>query len=500
MSKGENRRMVKKSKNSDTLNIKVSTADKDMLSKDNRINIKISGQDKNAKTNSVSKLKQIKEEDDKNIQSRISKLIENNKKSQQEVDSIMNQIKEKSEKDLSEILALNTQLSQLEKDHNELSNKNKTLLSKLKELEDDVTKRFENKFKLSKVIKNQKKIENQENLETSIKIKDKQKENVEKDIKYNKNEIKRLNKLLKKNKEGSEQQLSDELKAIKDNINKIEKEIKELNKIKSEHQLCKKSENFLKCQFNVLKNDCEFEEKKKDMIKTKKRVQTKIKNVNMTMEYGEKVRKEMLAKTTNKYSSKIRIVNYKSYNFLLKENEDKKANERKLSSYKNLQTVGNTDLPDFSTYLKKDISYRIDDKPPKKYLFSQEEKEILKKMIPNEYYNNYNEKYNKIENELTEIEDKFKENDTIKKEIYYDNIKNDANNLKLKELEYKTNSLKGIVGQNNKKIVDIKKKIQILNEDIKKQNYIFYHKNKNNKIIKERIETVKKIKMLQTEQ
>ena len=81
MSKGENRRMVKKSKNADTLNIKVSTADKDILSKDNEINIKISGQNKNSKT-----LKPIKEEDDKNIENRISKLIENNKKSQQELD------------------------------------------------------------------------------------------------------------------------------------------------------------------------------------------------------------------------------------------------------------------------------------------------------------------------------------------------------------------------------------------------------------------------------
>ena len=30
----------------------------------------------------------------------------------------------------------------------------------------------------------------------------------------------------------------------------------------------------------------------------------------------------------------------------------KKANERKGSSYKNLQTVGNTELPNFSAYLK----------------------------------------------------------------------------------------------------------------------------------------------------
>jgi hypothetical protein len=44
MSEGKNRRMVKKSKNSDTMNIKVSTRDKDLLSKDNEINLNIDGQ------------------------------------------------------------------------------------------------------------------------------------------------------------------------------------------------------------------------------------------------------------------------------------------------------------------------------------------------------------------------------------------------------------------------------------------------------------------------
>ena len=497
MSKGENKRTVKKSKNSDILNIKVSTADKDMLSADNKINIKIAGENKNAKT---SNLKTIKEEDDKNIQNRISKLIESNKKSQQELDSIMKTIQKKSEKGLSDILSLNAQLSELEKKHSEVSNTNKKLLSKLKELENDVNKRFDNKFNISKVIKNQKKLENKVNIENEIKNKDKQKEIVEKDIKYNKKEIKRLNQLIEKNKEGTEQKLTEELKEINDNITKIEKEIKELNIIKSKHKSCKKNVSILKCQFNVLQNDCEFEGKKKDMVKTKTRVKTKLRNVNMFMEYGEIIRKQMLANATNKYSSKVKIVNYKSYNFLLKENDDKKANENKGSSYKNLQTVANTELPSFSTYLRNDISYRIDDKIPKKYLFSEDEKEILKKLLPDEYYNNCTEKYNKIENELTEIEDKFKGNDTIKKEIYYDNIKNDVNNMKLKELTYQANSLRTIIGQNNKKIVNMKKKIQSLKEDIKKQNYIFEHKNKNNKMIKERIEIVQKNKNLQTDQ
>lgn len=41
MKEGENKRIVKKVNNNSTLNIKVSTQDKDILLKDNEINLKI---------------------------------------------------------------------------------------------------------------------------------------------------------------------------------------------------------------------------------------------------------------------------------------------------------------------------------------------------------------------------------------------------------------------------------------------------------------------------
>ena len=314
-------------------------------------------------------------------------------------------------------------------------------------------------------------------------------------MKYNQKEIKKLNILIEENKEGDEEKLTDELKEINNNINKIENDIKELNKIKLQHKSCKKNENMLKCQLNVLKNDCEFESKKGDIVVIKKKEQTKIKMVNMTMKYGEDIRKKMLEKATNKYNSIQNIFKYNSYNYLIKEfKDDKKENIKNGSSYKMLKSEGNMQLPDFTTYLKKNISFKIDNKTPKKYLFSQEEKEMFKKLLPKEYYNNYNDKYNKVENELTEIEDKFKGNNIIKNQIYSDNIKNAVSNLKLKELSYKISNLKIIIGKNDKTILDMKKKIKVLNNDIKKQDFIFSHHNENNKIILKRIEIVKRNK------
>ena len=51
-------------------------------------------------------------------------------------------------------------------------------------------------------------------------------------MKYNQKEIKKLNILIEENKEGDEEKLIDQLKEINNNINKIEKDIKELNKIR----------------------------------------------------------------------------------------------------------------------------------------------------------------------------------------------------------------------------------------------------------------------------
>ena len=244
------------------------------------------------------------------------------------------------------------------------------------------------------------------------------------------------------------------------------------------------------------------------MIETEpeKKEQTKIKNVNMTMVYGEKVRKQALSQVKNKYNSKIKLVNYKSYNFLLDElNYNKTIGEHVGSLYQNLQekslqTGENVEIPDFSTYLKNEISVRIDTKSPKNYLFSDKEKEVLKKLLPDRYYNNYNEKFNKVETELTEIEEKFKDNKNIKNEIYMDNIKCDEQNLKLKELGNIKANLTLSNSKNNKKIVKLKKKIQMLNNDSKKEDKMVQKKEKINNIIRKKIETLKKTKVMQTEE
>ena len=501
MSEGKNKRIVKKSKNTDKLNIKVSTADKDLLSKDNKININIEGQNKKKLTKINTSQSKTNIEKEESIQNILSKLIEKNNKSLKEIETIKNTISVNEEKELSEIMTLNQKLSTLEKGKIQVTKDNVNLLNQIKGIEEKVNKKFSDKFKMSKIFENLIKNAVKRNINIEIKSKEDQVKNVQKIIKSNQKEIKKLNSLLENNSEDGKQKLNKELKEINDKISILQKEIDELNKIKLEHTLCKKNNNTLRSQLNVLLNDYEYESKKSNMIQSEKKEATKIPNINMTMIYGENVRKNFFKNVKNKYNSKIKIVNYKSYNFLMKELKENKKSYLG-SSYdnfkeKNMETMGNSEIPSFSTYLKKHIDHRIDTKSPQIYLFNEQEKEVLKKLIPNEYYNNYNEKYSKVENELTEIGEKFKGNELKKNELYLNSIKYDEINLKKKELDNIKANLSIFISKNNKKILELKKKIQNLNNDIKKQNLIISNKNKNNNLLKKRIDVLKRTKILQ---
>ena len=494
MSEGQNKRKVKKSKNNQIMNIKVSTQDKDILSKDNEINLNIEGtkkaKGKNATLNST-----VKKEE--KIETRISNLIQQNEKLTKELDQIKSNIKIIEEKEISEIVSLNQEFSTKESEQVKLYKDNQVLLSNLKKIDEEVANRYADKFKISKLISKQKKMANVTNLDTEIKSKEIQAENVQKFINYNKKEVQKLKDLLEQYGENTEEKLSEELNELNAKINEIQIEIKRLNHIKLQHKHCQKQKYILQSKLNVVSNDLEFESKKSNMIETEKKEPTKIKNVNMSMEYGEKVRNKSLQNAKNKFSNKIKILNYKSYDYLINEfNENRKSKDNLTISYKNedksnnLKTSGNIENSALSSYFR-DVNHKIDTSTPKKYLFNEKEKEVLKKLIPNEYYNNINEKYKNAENQLTEIEDMFKDNDAIRNQLYYDNVRNEAVNLKLKEqIQIKTN-LNIDYNKNHKKMTDLKKKIKELTDSMNIQESLLNKKNKRNKAIKKKIDELK---------
>ena len=136
--------------------------------------------------------------------------------------------------------------------------------------------------------------------------------------------------------------------------------------------------------------------------------------------------------------------------------------------------------------------------PQKPYLFTEVEKEIFKNIMPNEYFNNLNQKYTQKENEMKEIQETTKIPKEIKKQLYLDNLRYEEIILKQREINMKKADLMSKHSKNSKKILDMKTKIKSLQKDIdreaKKVARMADYNKSLNKVIKEYYEKMKKEK------
>ena len=371
MSESNNKRVVKKTKTK-KMSIKVSTEDKDSPMKNN------SSGDKNAK--SKGSKTDSKEPQEETLEQRVSKLLENNQNLKNELDNVKNQLKTEEEEGLKNLGSLNEEIDTLNKSQFKASKDNKNLLNKLKKMEEEVSKKFQDKFKISRVIEKQKSIARERDIDKEIKTQENEKNNVQ---------IDRLNKILEENQEEGEKKLDQEYAGLKEKIAKIQKEVDDLNLIKFQHKYCSKNAYILKSKLNVLSVDYEFESKRKTMISSippkvekEKKEEEEIERIN----YGNVIRRKMLKSTKNKYDSrKVQTINHRSYNFLQSDINDKFKKKTNNSSDKNKETeVEKTN---------KKEGHNI-------YLFTEAEKEVFKKLVPNDYFNNVNEKANQKETEL----------------------------------------------------------------------------------------------------
>ena len=489
---GQNKRTVKKNTNkcTKTMNIKISTEDKDTVKKNSKGN-----------KNNTS----LTEQSELNI-------FQKTKKLENELNKLNLEIKIEEEKDFDEINSLKTNLSELETKQVELSKENKKIMSKLKGLETEVNEKFNGKFKLSKIVENSKKLANKPDVEKLIKAREKQVITAQKNIKYMEKEYTKLSDLIEKSKNGEENKLADELSELNKKIANLEKEIQNLYTIRSEHESCEKIRLSLTTQLNVLSNEIEFESKKKNMPNIldklpsignskkekneSKKQKEKDKNMTKSMEYSQKVRKDIF-KDIEKYNSKAEIAKYKIYNSLKKDIEEKNEGNN-ITSPDKKNGENNNQIPKIGyslssiAFLKKETKYKIDDSAPKKRLFSDKDKEILQKLIPEENLNSFNERYNNIETEINKMdEEKTKENKEIKNQIYGDKMQIDVIKIKIKELNIKIINKNNILSKNRKKIMDLNKKIKELNLAIEKEKSIISKGTKNNELLKKIMEKIK---------
>lgn len=487
MSEETNKRVVKKT-NTKKMSIKVSTEDKEVPSTNNL--------DKNKNDQSKNEKSITNAE---NSETSLNQLKEKSQNMEIELGNINNELKSEEEKTRNDLGSMNEQLEALNKELTNVSKKNKSLMNKLKKMEKEVTSKFTEKFKASKVVENQKSKAYNKDINIEIKSLENETNNVQKDIKYNQKEIDRLNKIMEDNKEGGEGEgkLQEQYNELKKNITEIQKEINKLNTIKFNHKNCTKNATILKSRLNVLFNDIEFESKRKSMISSlpQKKEKTKIKEYNERIDYGNKIKNNLIKSTKFKYNPKtIQYVNQKSIDFLksdITENEKQKEKEKNNSldkiNKKNKKTLD-----------AEKIAYNKSKEAPKIYLFTEAEKELFKKIVPDNLFNNLNDKYTQKETEMKEIEENCKDQKEMKKQLYMDNLKYEEINLKQQELRMRKANLMANHIKNSKKLIEIKNKIKMLQKDINKEDKkivrVVERNNSINQIIKNYIEQKKKEK------
>jgi len=442
MSEGSNKRVVKKTK-ANKMSIKVSTEDKDEpLGKDlNKDKIKSNSKGKYTVQNGIPEMT-------------LTRLLEDNQNLEIELENIKEELQSEKNKTISDLESLNKELEVLNKTQNNVCTKNKSILNKLKEIQKDIDVKFTEKFKLSKVIENKRSNLYNKNINIEIKSKENEQNNVQKDIKINQKEIERLQKILDENKEKEGSKVEENYKVVKENMENLQKEINDLNQIKLEHKNCTKNINILKNKLNVLFIDMEFERKRLIMFSTaqpKKEKNASNENTKRS-DYGVKVRNNVLQNTKNKYDFKdVELVNKKSYDFLKNEMIE---TERKIRKDLEEEKIGNNKGKD---------SLKV-------YLFTEAEKEVFQKIIPNELFNNLNDKFNEKEVEMKKIEETFKEQKEQKRKLYLDNLKYEEINLKKQELRMKKTNLMSENIKNNKKIIEMKNIIKKKQKEIDNEN------------------------------
>lgn len=479
---GSKRIVKKKKENTEKMNIKISTDDRDFF--ENSLN--------KEKNNEVEKSKEepktqrtlktsgtvnvVSPQDNLTILSNKLQQIEAARLSEEQI--YMNENKD-----------LNEQIEEKNKEIKQISIKVKKSLNELMEMKDNLDNQVNN-LKLTKK-KKEKKLKDDKELIVGIKSAEKSKKTMIKNKELEERQLLNVQQLLEENESGQEHNLNNQLSELKKTIKSLENEVTKLKTIQSQHNHCEKYISQLKSRLNIMSNEVEFEIKKQNMIETSNTNTS----VNDTIENNqEKIvlnLKQSASLNENKkkaYGDKIRIKKT-----VLKKPKGISLNQSYLSDYwRQLDSSKENKVdttPNFPTEDEKsELLLR-------KSLFTTEETDILQQLIPGDYLNNYREKYSYLYNQAVEIKEKMKENDDIKTKI--NKQKNDIDETEQKNrMEERTlNTLTSNLNKYKKESFMANKKIKQLSKLLKTQNDLLAEKNKQNEELQGLLKEVnKKIK------
>ena len=289
-------------------------------------------------------------------------------------------------------------------------------------------------------------------------------------------------------KENLENDLKEELTVINKEISELKNTIKELKKIDVEHKHCKlknkqmfeelkslnetyqyelkKAKQLALSEITELKNENNEKEEDHEEVEDddvekalvdEKNFLPKIKNIKFSVSPTNKLESKIIQK------NKIGLKNSKSntFNLFKRINDEYNNNNRYIiEANKNIR-LNNINQVNNSNFITKTEG---------NYLFDEYESKVMKKILPENFFNSIQSKYDSICNQKKEIQEKLK-NET--KEIKYENSlinnKREFNSLKVKETKQNYTILNHKYYKLNEKINIIKAQIKEAEKQIQKE-------------------------------
>ena len=519
-----------------TFKLKQSKTNKNFSSNESKMKI---SSDENQKVNSKSqnKNKAKKSKKDKKVQEtqtqtgeeqkdNLTILKEKNSKLESDLNHVKLDIDMERNNSIKESNNLNLKISEINNEINRLRLDNKYLTNNLysmqKKLETKINQSMHTKMRnKSGEIENN----NNEKLNKSIKLKEKMILNSKQNLKLLKKEKEVLEKEIKKIEGVKKESLKKHLEDIKNTQNEKIKEMEELKNIQSEHsKICVKKISELLKQYDLIKKEYEFEIKKCKVINEKSinknlnnvMISRSSKNVkiisssenNNTNNINKTFSKNKITKNKKLtiYNAQAKKNNYNIFDFYSRRyiENNKKDNISKINEGFLQENNINSDRKDSpSNIVSSSINYTSSNEPNKynimmnmklnnisnqnknyyknKTLFTESEKQLLSKLIPNKLLDNYEQKYELLQKENNNIKIKMKDSTSKKRlsksnnilKLQNSNLQNNILNKKKIFLNLKVNEYQRKKFELNEKIKENQKQIEYYQIIYKKKNKEF---------------------------
>ena len=406
---------------------------------------------------------------------RIAELQEKNLQLEDQLKSLNSQYESEKAGIVQDVNKYNDEIKQKSEEVNEASKENTKLMTRLKNIENNLNDKY-SKFMDKKIVKKKKNIQRTvKTVKKEVDVKEEQIKNIKKKIEAEKTQRMKAENLLNEVNDGLEENHKNYIKELDEKIKVAKNEVKKLCEVRIAHDHCIKEIQSLTSQLNLVHNEIEFETKKNDMIMStiSNDIDTNNNTINTNINEEKKDMQSLkldneLVKNKNDYGYKVRDLILKT-----KTPRKDKINKSAFNYIKNeFDIIKKKDVPSVKRSIignLNEVTRVIDTSPVQTNLFTEKETEVLKKLIPQDYIDVYNERFEMKKKEKDQIQRKFEENENLKLENQQSKYEVELLKMKLKEKERITSELEVKVRKNNIKVGKLKSEIAQYEKQLKEQ-------------------------------